>query len=344
MTRRRVPGSPPSEEPRVEIAYRRPPDRIRRYRQELLHDGDSLKLTLLRQNPGADPIRIADAVTLDEGSSLLWFTFPGKWYEVAAFYDPEGELLGHYTNVIRPASFEGDRWSITDLFLDVWQPADAPEEPEILDREELHEARRRGWIEEGEADRAEATTDRIRRRAASGEWPPAAVRKWGLEAAPSLRIRRDEPGIYYANLITGRIIAWGIYLMGAVSVTSLVLAASTDTFEARGSARALWLALMAFEAVVLLALSLAGKLPATRRVRPRRVLTEETLFLGSTAMCLAVLLVGDSALWRTLLISVFSALALFLVIFAACRAAIDRDFPGTALGGLAVCLLAFLLL
>lgn len=328
----------------MEIVYRRPGRGTHRYSQELLHDGGRLKITLLRR-PARGPEReVGNVVTLDPGAPLLWFTFPGRGYEVGAFHRPAGELLGHYTNVIRPPRLAGGRWEITDLFVDVWQPAEAPDDPRLLDREQLRRARAEGVVPPEEADRADELARGIAERARAGAWPPSEVARWPLEAVPALRLRRDEPGIYYANKVSGRIIAFGIYMLGAVSATSVVFAAATDALVSPGTARRWWLGALAVEAAALLPTALAGKLPATRRVRLPEAMDENTLFLGAAVTGAAVLLINDSTLWRSLLSSVYGALSLFLGVFAVCRAYFDRELPGTALAGLAVCVLALVAL
>jgi len=279
---------------------------------------------------------------LPAGSSLLWFTFPGRWYEVAALYGPGGELRGHYTNLVRPPELGDGRWRITDLFLDLWSPAGA--ETRVLDRGEFEEARREGWIGDDEAERAEAACEEILERSRAGGWPPPPVGRWPLEAVPALRLRRDEPGTYYANLVSSRIIAYGIYCLGLVAVTAAGFAALTDVFSGGEAARTAWLVTMGAEAAVLLPFALAGKLPAARRVRAREVLNENTLLLAAAVSAAAVLAVHDSSLWRSLLSSVYATLALFLGIFGACRAWFDRTVPRLALAGLAVCLVALVFL
>lgn len=279
---------------------------------------------------------------LEPGARLLWFTFPGRGYEVAAIHDRRGRLQGHYTNVIQPPDLDDDVWRITDLFLDVWQPREGP--VRVLDRDEFERAREGGRISEPTAREAEATCREIEARARRGDWPPKPVRDWPLESVPSLRLRRDESGTYYANMVAGRVIAFGIYFLGAASLTSLGFAAFTDALVATGPARSAWTALLVAEAGGLLAVTLAGRLPATRWVRPEEAMTENTLFLGAAVTALAVLLVQDSDLWNVLVGSVSAALAFFLAVFVVCRLAFDRRTPGLALAGLAVCVVALVVL
>ena len=325
----------------MRVTYVRPPGRTRRFRQELLEDGDDLKVTLLRV--GRDgPLEVEGAAVLEPGSSVLWYTFPGRRYEVAAFHDPRGRLLGHYTNVVRPPEIQGHRWRITDLFLDVWQPAGG--EPRILDEEELRRALEEGWVGEEDARRARRVCRRVAEKARDGAWPPEEVASRPLDAVPGMRLRRDEPGTWHANRISLRVIAFGMYLLGAASLTSLAFAAATDALTADGPARRWWMAALAVETVVLAVGSAAGQLPATRRVRPREVMDERTLLLGAAVCGVAVLLAHDSALWRTLLSAVYGALSLFLGVFAVCRLRFDDRTPRLALLGLAVCAVALLVL
>lgn len=324
----------------MEILYRRPSGRARRHRQELLLDAPELKITLLVRPETAAPREVGGAVTLPPGARLLWYTFPGRPYEVAAFHGPDGELLGHYTNVVRPpepGDPEDGPWEIHDLCLDVWQPADDPREPRLLDADELERARAEGRVSAEDARLARETAERVEARARAGGWPPPEVERWPLEAVPALRLKRDEPGTYWANRISGRIIAFGIYMLGAVSATSLVFAALTDALLSPGAARSWWLAALAAEGSVLLPAALAGRLPATRRVRRREAMDERSLLVGATACAAAVLVVNDSSLWTSLLSAVYGALALFLAVFAACRAHFDRRVPWAALAGLGVC-------
>jgi hypothetical protein len=307
-----------------------------------------LKITLLLLPPGSTPVRMG-AVTLPVGSAVLWFTFPEAPYEVAACYDPDGKLLGYYTNLIRPPELGPGRWRITDLFLDVWQEAKG--RPVVLDEREFEAALEAGWItaEDGSAARRglRFVLDRVRSRS----WPPRQVRAWPLRAVPGLRLRRMAPGSYFANLILGRIIAFGLYMFAAFSITSFALAALPNEW---GSAtRSAWLGLTLLEAAVLLPLALGGRLPATRwawllggripgdkvasaAVGPVAVADERTLFIGTLVMGLAVLIVHDQDSWRAPLLAIYALLGVFLAVFAVCRVRFDREFPLMAIAGLLV--------
>ena len=359
----------------MEVRYRRLPDRERTYRQELLEVTPDYRITLLIRSPDADPLSLADDVEVPGGAYLLWFTFPGSWREIGVFYGPDGRALGTYVNLIRPLPADAPltaptrrlpgsgppwglgvpenavsrpgpgaepvaRWRITDLFLDVWCAPGAPPRP--LDEEELREALERDWLDSEEAERAVAERDAVLEEIRAGRFPPDPVDDRPLESVPLLRLARDEPGAYHAALLSGRIIGYGLYLLGTISVTSLGFAAFTDALE-RGGPQEWWLGVVGAEALVLLPLALGGRLPATRWPRPVPA-DERTFVLGTVATALAVLLFQESETWRGLLIALYGIMGFFLLLFAVSRAWYERRFPTVASAGLAVALLALLFL
>lgn len=289
------------------------------------------------------PFSIAPGVELEEGSVLLWFTFPGRPWEVAAVHDADGRLLGHYTNLIRPAELVGDRWEIRDLWLDLWQPA-GDGEPRLLDRRELARAEERGWIAPEEAEEVRSTGRRLLARAREGDWPPAPVRDVPLSAADSLRLRRDRPGLFHANLFLTRTVAYSLYVLAAVALTTVGYAAVTSTPVEQAAARPWWLGILLGEAVVLLPLAATGRLPATRWPRARSAVTEHSLFLAALACGVAVVFLYDERQWRLALAAIYGVVAVFSAVFAGCRAWFDRVVPRYALMGLAVSLVALVLL
>ena len=324
--------------------YRRPPDRIEHFSQELLHDGAACKISLLVLDPD-DPALPVGETEVPPGGAILWFMFPGRSYEVGSVYDENANFLGYYTNFVQPPRPETTVWHLTDLFLDVWQAPDGP--PKLLDEDELTEAANRGWVSTEDVARTRAEAAAVLRAARADRWPPAVVSRNPLEAVSSLRFRRDTPGTFFANLVVGRLIAFGIYSLGAISITSIVFSAFTDALQTGGgltAARIGWFGLIGVQLVVLLVLALAGKLPATQRPRPEEALTERLLFFGTLVSGAAVLLYPDTQLWKGALTGLYATLTVFLSIFAVSRAVFDRRFPVLAVSGLAVCVVALLVL
>ena len=112
---------------------------------------------------------------------MVWFTFPGKWHDVGRFHRADGRFTGLYANILTPVEMDGNRWSTTDLCLDLWMGADG--KATLLDEEELREARVNGWVDEDTAARAEREGERLLAEALEGTWPPSVVREWTLERA-----------------------------------------------------------------------------------------------------------------------------------------------------------------
>jgi hypothetical protein len=281
-------------------------------------------------------------VRLEPGGAILWYLFPDRSYEVGGVYDSHGRFLGWYTNLLRLPEISEGRWDLTDLFLDVWQPPDGP--ARLLDEEDLAAALEAGAISREEARQVEAEAAAVLRAARAGRWPPTIVHRYPLEAVGSLRLRRDAPATWAANLVINRLIGFGMYLFGAISLTSLLFAAFTDAFSGPGPALTAWKTLIGLEAGILFLLAMVGRLPATRRPRPEESLDERILFIGSVVTALAVFLYPDGRLWRSALVAIYSILALFLSIFAVARLRWERRFPVLAVAGILVCLFALAVL
>ena len=311
------------------------------YHQEILLDEASIKISRLQVGSSEAPLRIGVAET-PPGGSILWFLFPGRRHEVASVFDADGELIGYYTNIIQPPVVDATGWEITDQFLDVWQAPGEP--PALLDEEELERAIADGAMDSASADAARREADVVLEAARAGRWPGREVRRWSESDVQSLRYRRDAPATWHANLVVGRIIAFGIYMLGLVSITTLLFSAATHAFAGDRGALRLFIGAIVAEAAVLLPLALAGWLPATRRPRLEESMTEKTLFIGALVTGAAVLLNPNADLWRGALIGVYGFLGLFLGVFGVCRVVYDRDVPWMAIAGLAVSLAAVVVL
>jgi predicted RNA-binding protein associated with RNAse of E/G family len=192
-----IPGGPRRPVPQIHIHYTRPPDRVTIYRQHLVHEDARVKITLARDLPFDPPLRIGGTVALERGSDAVWFTFPGAWHDIGRFHRADGTLTGIYANVITPCVFQpGGDWETTDLFLDLWIPADAWSEapsrklePVVLDAEELDAAEEAGHLAAPTAARARAEARHLTECAARGTWPPRVVDAWTLERARSVSDR-----------------------------------------------------------------------------------------------------------------------------------------------------------
>jgi uncharacterized protein len=167
---------------RIEIHYRRPPDRLEIYRQRLVQRTDRVVVTLLDRLEAAGPVRIDGRTVLEPGSPIVWFTFPGLHHDIGRFHTADGRFTGIYANILTPVRFLAPCvWETTDLFLDVWLESGRP--PRLLDEDELRAAVEEGDLPPAVAARARAEAEHLMGRARSGAWPPAIVDEWTLERA-----------------------------------------------------------------------------------------------------------------------------------------------------------------
>lgn len=164
----------------VKIHYRRPPDRITVYENELVHRDDEVTVTIMRATPLPRPVVVDGRSVLTNGAPAVWFTFPGADHDIGRFHTTDHTFTGIYANVLTPVEFVSPfEWHTTDLFVDVWAGTDGT--IKVLDEDELATAVARGWLDENTAERALATARRLVREFHAGTWPPAVVYDWPLE-------------------------------------------------------------------------------------------------------------------------------------------------------------------
>lgn len=164
---------------RVAIHYHRPPHRTDVFEQLLVHSTPEYVVTYLEAAPDRKTSRVEDRVILEPGSPIVWFTYPGRWYDIGRFHMADGTFTGFYANILTPVAMDGDRWETTDLFLDVWLSATGA--TKILDESELVAALDAGWISPATAATARKHAETIAATARQGLWPHAEVHEWTLE-------------------------------------------------------------------------------------------------------------------------------------------------------------------
>ena len=167
----------------IHIHYLRPPGQVQVYRQHLIHDDGKVKVTLARNLPFDSPLRIGNEIALERGSDAIWFTFPGAWHDIGRFHRADGTFTGIYANIITPCVFQpGGDWETTDLFLDLWIPANGG--PVVtLDEEELEHALAAGHVDPELGRRARKEALDLRTRFLAERWPPPVVEVWTRERA-----------------------------------------------------------------------------------------------------------------------------------------------------------------
>lgn len=169
----------------VAIHYRRLPDRVEVFEQEIVARTDGFVVTFLPSAGIRTMMRVDGRPVLEPGSPVVWFTYPGAWHDIGRFHLRDGTFTGIYANVLTPVRMDGSRWDTTDLCLDVWLGAAG--EVRILDEEELDLAVERGWIDRPTASTARNEAARLAKLARAGRWPPSHVVEWNLERVRDLR-------------------------------------------------------------------------------------------------------------------------------------------------------------
>lgn len=134
----------------ITLTYKRPPDRVNHFQQELLYLDDEVIVTSQRVRPSS-PIVQNGKTVLADNFPVVWFVFTGLWYDVGKVYNLNNEWTGYYCDIMRPvkrsmnASGKLNYFEITDLFLDLWINPDGTYE--IQDEDEFEAAIREGVID-----------------------------------------------------------------------------------------------------------------------------------------------------------------------------------------------------
>jgi len=166
----------------VHIHYLRPPAREDVFVQRVLARTPACIITLMQRTPMPRSLRLDGRTVLEDGSPVIWFTFPGRWHDIGLFHTAAGEFTGTYANILTPVRFLDDRsWRTTDLFLDVWM--DPAGRAALLDEDEFEEAVRASVLDGPTATKARSEADRILRAIDARKWPPEPVGRWSLERA-----------------------------------------------------------------------------------------------------------------------------------------------------------------
>ena len=167
----------------VSYEYRRPGKDPTFYDEWLVVDRADIKVLLLDPYVGR-AVHVHDRLVLDSGAPIVWYVFPGRWYDIGRFHRSDGTPTGWYTNLCRPPVTHGDRWIGEDLFLDHWQWFDGS--TAWLDEDELADAVQGGWIDRATLARIAKERDTLERQAALGAWPPTIAREINLAEARRL--------------------------------------------------------------------------------------------------------------------------------------------------------------
>jgi len=164
--------------PTVTIRYQRLGGSIQIFEQVVLDENPTRIVTFLSSAMLPRDVSVNGKTVLEIGSPVIWFTYPGRWYDVGLFHLADGTFTGFYANILTPVEIEGRSWSTTDLCLDVWAGADGS--IRLLDEEDLARASSNAWLTEELATRAVQEAEALLTLARAGRWPDAELLKWTL--------------------------------------------------------------------------------------------------------------------------------------------------------------------
>lgn len=161
----------------LELIYKRLPDRVSHFQQELLYEDASVIVTTQKIKPSS-PIAIDGITVLDDGFTAVWFIFADLWHDVGKIYNIENVFTGYYCDIITPMHRAENHFEITDLFLDLWVTPDG--NYQIQDNDEFEEAIANDWIQPDLAVKARNALRNLIAEVESGVFPPKIVEDWIL--------------------------------------------------------------------------------------------------------------------------------------------------------------------
>ncbi len=165
----------------VTLTYKRPPDRVNHFQQQLLYMDEEVIVTSQRVSPSS-PIVQNGKTVLANNFAAVWFVFTGLWYDVGKVYNLNNEWTGYYCDIMQPvkrsvdATGKLDCFEITDLFLDLWINPDGTYQ--IQDEDEFEEAIQKGAISPELAEKAGAALSALIVKVETGKFPPQIVQEY----------------------------------------------------------------------------------------------------------------------------------------------------------------------
>lgn len=159
----------------IELIYKRLPDRVNHFQQNLLYEDDDVIVTTQRIKPSA-PIVIDGVAVLGDNYRAVWFVFANRWYDIGKIYNLKDHFTGYYCDIILPMKRMDTHFEITDLFLDLWILPDGSYQVE--DEEEFESAIARNWIQTDLANQAKKALQDLIAEIESGAFPPEITNRW----------------------------------------------------------------------------------------------------------------------------------------------------------------------
>ena len=159
----------------ITLTYKRLPDRVNYFQQELLYEDSEVIVTSQRIKPSS-PIVLNGETVLADNFTAVWFVFTGLWYDIGKIYNLDNEWTGYYCDIMMPVKRSSDQFEIVDLFLDLWVSPDGSYE--IQDEDEFETALEEGVITPELAEKAQNALNDLIDAVTSGRFPPEFVQNF----------------------------------------------------------------------------------------------------------------------------------------------------------------------
>lgn len=159
----------------IELIYKRLPDRVHHFQQNLLYEDDAVIVTSQRITPSS-PIVFDGVTVLGADFMAVWFIFADRWYDIGKIYNLEDQFTGYYCDIILPMKRTETHFEITDLFLDLWVSPDG--HYQVEDEDEFEAATQRNWIQTDLANQARKALQDLIAEIESGAFPPEITNRW----------------------------------------------------------------------------------------------------------------------------------------------------------------------
>ena len=96
----------------IELIYKRLPDRVNHFPQNLLYEDDDIIVTTQRIKPSS-PIVIDGVTVLGDNYRAVWFVFANRWYDIGKIYNLKNHFTGYYCDIILPMKRTDTHFEIT---------------------------------------------------------------------------------------------------------------------------------------------------------------------------------------------------------------------------------------
>ena len=159
----------------ITLTYKRLPDRINYYKQQLLYADDDVIVTTQKIKPSTEIVQNGKTV-LGDNFTAIWFVFSGRWYDIGKIYNLNNEWTGYFCDIIKPVNRSSNNFEIVDLFLDLWVSPDGSYE--VQDEDEFETALSEGTITPKLAIKARNALNALIDDVTSGNFPPEFVKNY----------------------------------------------------------------------------------------------------------------------------------------------------------------------